>query len=320
MSKQITKEQEQQFLKLHSEGLTTLEICEKLEVGKSVGYRLIKKYNLKNNSKTKTFTSEEIEFVRTLYQQGYTIQHIHKTHFTNECSEWAINKLVKDITRSRGKVGAADANYFKNIDSPRKAYWLGLLFADGSVCLKTKDKPIYAIQIQLTKNDSYLLEEMAIDLGVTKEQPVKYYSSETSFGKSEYGKLSISNKQMALDLVNLGCVPRKSYNLDTFPTLPKDFVRHFIRGYFDGDGTVSISKAGHLHSGFSSTPKFLSLLMCVLKEEIGLPIKTIYNTGGESYCICYNQTESKLLYHYMYDVEDCICLSRKKEKFEKIYK
>jgi hypothetical protein len=42
-------------------------------------------------------------------------------------------------------------------------------------------------------------------------------------------------------LENLGCVARKSKVL-TFPVLPSVAISHFIRGYFDGDGSATIKR------------------------------------------------------------------------------
>ena len=42
------------------------------------------------------------------------------------------------------------------------------------------------------------------------------------------------------DLIKQGCVPNKSLIL-TFPNkyqVPKNLINHFIRGYFDGDGSI----------------------------------------------------------------------------------
>jgi len=54
------------------------------------------------------------------------------------------------------------------------------------------------------------------------------------------------------DLIALGCIPRKSLLLK-FPTsnqVPEHLIRHFIRGYFDGDGhftnTEKCFEAGYI--------------------------------------------------------------------------
>ena len=58
--------------------------------------------------------------------------------------------------------------------------------------------------------------------------------------REKYVKLKISNKHIGNSLINKGCIPKKSLILE-FPNLsqvPKFLIRHFIRGYFDGDGCI----------------------------------------------------------------------------------
>lgn len=43
------------------------------------------------------------------------------------------------------------------------------------------------------------------------------------------------------DLSKHGCVPNKSLILKFPTTLPNELVNDFIRGYFDGDGSVYIN-------------------------------------------------------------------------------
>lgn len=52
--------------------------------------------------------------------------------------------------------------------------------------------------------------------------------------------LTITNKKIVDDLVKLKCVPRKSciIELPTYDIVPENLFRHFLRGYFDGDGCM----------------------------------------------------------------------------------
>jgi len=126
-------------------------------------------------------------------------------------------------------------NYFNQIDNESKAYFLGLLFADGYVSRKTN-------QIQL-----FLLKE---DLEIIKEfkKQIKY-SGKITLRKNLYG-ISPSSPIIKNDLINLGCVPNKS-KIIKFPKLEKNFHIPFIRGYFDGDGTLSLYKNKDLKCNFT---------------------------------------------------------------------
>src|SRR5690606_8445162 len=58
--------------------------------------------------------------------------------------------------------------------------------------------------------------------------------------KRRYVRLNLNSKKMYNDLLDKGITPRKSLTLKPPKNVPKDLVRHWIRGYFDGDGSVHI--------------------------------------------------------------------------------
>lgn len=136
-------------------------------------------------------------------------------------------------------------DYFEKIDTATKAYWLGFLYADGSITrfYKNKEKTIIrslSIEISLQLQDAYLLQEFIDDLeGNLPIQSRKHNNKQTK--KTYYSKrLVVNNTKLARDLIELGCTPSKTFDL-TFPNknqVPTDFIHDFIRGYFDGDGGV----------------------------------------------------------------------------------
>lgn len=123
-----------------------------------------------------------------------------------------------------------DDSYFEKIDNERKAYWLGLLYADGCVSEKSENNKI--IIIQLHPDDKYILEQLLKD--VKSNRPL-YVSNKG------YVSINISSTKMANDLIKLGCIPRKSLVLkfSNENIVPKQLIKHFIRGYMDGDGCIS---------------------------------------------------------------------------------
>lgn len=122
------------------------------------------------------------------------------------------------------------------------------------------------------------------------------------------------------DLKRLGCVERKSLILK-FPTadqVPPQLVRHFIRGYFDGDGSISlkIPPNGNKIVGdvsFVGTEDFIKSLATYF-PDIGsiLPDKRktnswYFNVGGN-----YNIIK---IYHFLYDGATRY-MQRKYDKFK----
>lgn len=120
---------------------------------------------------------------------------------------------------------------------------------------------------------------------------------------------------MYTDLCNNGCVPKKSLILK-FPKLRDDLIHHFIRGYFDGDGTVGIYKylsksdSVTLRSGISSgSEAFLNTLLQ------HLPVKHKVIHKYDLYTFNLSVKDSIAFYDYLYK-DATVYLDRKKLKFE----
>ena len=114
---------------------------------------------------------------------------------------------------------------FEIIDTEEKAYWLGFLYADGSVGSK-EDK----IELGLAEKDLKHIEKFKTFMNINNK--ISYREKTKSY------RMSFRSAKCKQDLIDKGCIPKKSLILD-FPNenqVPKHLIRHFIRGYFDGDG------------------------------------------------------------------------------------
>ena len=120
--------------------------------------------------------------------------------------------------------------------------------------------------------------------------------------------LQIQNKKIFSDLISLGLVENKSLTVD-FPNIPKEYVRHFIRGCWDGDGSVFLERRKGLStlilsSFVSGSPSFINGMLYEL-EKAGLkrtPIYTsTYKRKNPIYSFKFHTTECKKLYHYLYE-------------------
>ena len=135
-----------------------------------------------------------------------------------------------------------DESFFEKIDTEEKAYWLGFLYADGSVQKKevvgssenAKRKMSYKVEFQLAEIDKEHLEKFCKTIGAKTTRKENKIDEKTFVSY----RTSISSKKIVEDLIRLGCVPKKSLILK-FPTeeqVPEKFIWDFLRGYFDGDG------------------------------------------------------------------------------------
>lgn len=114
---------------------------------------------------------------------------------------------------------------FETIDTEEKAYWLGFLYADGSV--GSNDN---RIELGLAEKDLKQIEKFRDFTGIMNK--ISYRPQTKSY------RYSFKSVPCKADLIKQGCIPKKSLILK-FPTeeqVPKNLIRHFIRGYFDGDG------------------------------------------------------------------------------------
>lgn len=221
---------------------------------------------------------------------------------------------IKDssIVRKKYKV---NSTYFNIIDSEEKAYFLGFLYADGSLA-STFGR--YTIAIALQERDKYILEKFRDN--VESNRPLEFISSKKKKGilQNQY-KLSIDDKKMHSDLCSLGCVPNKTFVL-RFPSnqqVPEKYIRHFIRGYFDGDGCVFRHK-NRQGVNFLGTKELLSSIKSILEKECEVSLPHVLATRNIfSYSIKSEEGVFKF-YDYIYK-DSTIFLKRKKEKFHELF-
>ena len=193
--------------------------------------------------------------------------------------------------------------YFSNIDSYDKAYFLGLFAADGSIVNET-------MSIELRDYDKYILELFIqkANLNTTlvpdnRDENLRYI-------------LKFHSKNMVNDLNKNYIYPRKSYNNTLkIPDIDKKYIRHFIRGYFDGNGIAN--KKGYV--GFCGSKTIISQIHDILVNELEISNNKItYNKSNHIYYIQWGKKEdTQKIFNYFYkDVFDCY-LKRKKEKIHK---
>lgn len=146
---------------------------------------------------------------------------------------------------------------FQNIDTQEKAYVLGLWYADGYTYNKNNN---YFASLTLHLNDLYILEEIR-DLF-----PFFYIDYDKS--KINTRQLRCNQREFIQDLISHGCLPMKSFvNKEKvkFPKLPTELLSHFIRGFFDGDGSTYFSKTSSANCKYCTFTGNIELFFRQLK-------------------------------------------------------
>ena len=200
---------------------------------------------------------------------------------------------------------------FFDVLTPESTYVLGLWFADGYMY---KDGSKYRVSLTLKGSDKYLIDRIAMLWGSNV-----YHKTYGGFARAT---TQVNSQVMYSRLLELNGSPRKSLTLK-FPDIPNSLVRHFIRGYFDGDGCISIRRQYRVDGTYSlwgrvsivGTKDILESIYMYLKDAINAdgviaPIKHTRIHELRLYTGCYKE-----LYEYLYDNSD-IYLIRKKNIFE----
>ena len=224
-----------------------------------------------------------------------------------------IYRLLKNNNISKRNINNRkyfiNENFFEKIDNEQKAYWLGFLLADG--CVSQRNDKCMLLQLSLANKDIDHINKFQKDL--QSSYPLRYKK------KVNMTYVHYCNTKICQDLIKLGCLPKKTFLVE-FPKIDSSLYFDLIRGYFDGDGCIHISKAltksgkpkRHCWS-ICGTRKFLEKVHLILLEnDID---SNIYKKGNISYLVVVKINQLPKLYNILYN--NCtIKMDRKYNKFK----
>jgi len=207
-----------------------------------------------------------------------------------------INRIFKmsgyKAKNSRGgEKYTINKDYFKTIDTENKAYWLGYLWADGCI---TK----YSIMMELQVRDKDHLELLLKEIYGDKHPELKE--------KDGCVVANISSLEMVNDLISLGYGTKDKRS--NIPTMPKELHRHFIRGYYDGDGDFNKKDKYFRIAGRLS---FLDNLATIFPDGM-LNNRFEIHKNNKSARIVFRSNTKNFIANYFY-INSTIFLQRKKD-------
>lgn len=217
--------------------------------------------------KMRKFTSKQIDKIVDIYLSNpeascTSIAKIYATHHKKISSLLRERNILLRNPLKKRKY-ELDESFFEQINSEEKAYFLGLLYADGYVGDKCR-----IVGITLQERDKNILEKLRKIIGYSK--PLVYRKSPNPNWQNTY-VLDMYGQKTYQNVVRLGCTSKKSLTLK-FPTedqVPNHLLRHFVRGYFCGDGSISNHSAS---ANITSSITFLLPLKKML-ENMGIESK-----------------------------------------------
>lgn len=200
-------------------------------------------------------------------------------------------------------------NFFEKIDTEEKAYWLGFIAADGNI---RKDMLVCSISLQ--RRDRQHLEKLSSIFE-------NYYKIKDNDREYPCSTIRVYSKKCCEDLFQYGVTPNKSLTLNVKTDLiPQELVPHYIRGYFDGDGSIYCSHPNRT-SGYNYDEWGCNFVgtyqdLFFFKEYLSLSNKIVKK--GKIYELDINGT--KKAYDALKKIYEnaTIYLDRKKEKFDEL--
>jgi len=204
-------------------------------------------------------------------------------------------KLKKDIPKRKHKVNS----FFFKKWSEDMAYILGWFYSDGCVSSNTN-----CCSIHLHVKDVEILRKIRKAMDST--HLLEIYNNSVNF--------RIYDFILKESLIKLGCVPRKSLKIK-FPNIPEEYLSHFVRGYFDGDGSIHFNQPNTVKVSFAGSEYFIRSLQKVLNEQLGLRVSKTGRNSGIWRCLYYGNDARKLC-RWMYEDTSGLFLGRKKERFD----
>lgn len=203
-------------------------------------------------------------------------------------------------------------SYFENIDSEDKAYFLGFIYADGSIVTKNRN----SVYLKIHTKDKHILEDLINS--IDGEMDIWYLKNR------DICQITISGKKIVSDLVKYGLHQNKTFTIK-YPDIPTEFERHFIRGYFDGDGCIRVktdSRNGKESGDLRFVGGSIDMLNSINERMnflFGTKLNTLYGSKEKKYKFLGwgSMKDIESIYNYFY-TDSNFFLKRKKETFDKV--
>ena len=219
--------------------------------------------------------------------------------------------------------------------SNEMAYVLGVIYTDGNLIeLTLKDERYKGIKsvkrLSISQKEPELLEKVLKLMDCNSRLIHRRRMEYNKIVSGETYIFLVHNEKICDDLIRIGLTPNKSKTIE-FPQIPDKYVRHFIRGCWDGDGSVfnysdisRVYRQNRIGATFvSGSLTFVQAMADKLADklhEAGL-IKRNIKKDKNSYRIAFaGEKNCKLLYKYLYEnVTPDQYLERKYKIFENYF-
>lgn len=232
----ILTSQHDEIVKLYKSGLSAGKIADQYGVGRTTIFYILRKNGITGEDRPTPFNTYKTEMCE-MYLSGQTVEEIASFYgvsdnaLSHRFDQWGVER--------RHRKYKLNEHYFDDIDTPNKAYILGMLYADGYNNVKER-----LVRLKLQERDKDLLESIRNE--VESERPLQLveYNKYNANWQDAYA-LFFGSVWMCKALAEKGVVQNKSLILQWPTFLPNHLYSHFLRGYIDGDGHIPKRKSDY---------------------------------------------------------------------------
>ena len=199
--------------------------------------------------------------------------------------------------------------------SPGLAYAVGLLVTDGNL---SKD----GRHMDFTSKDKELIETFRSCLGIDNKIGRK---TSGYTGKNNYLRVQFGDVLFYRWLEGVGLKPNKSKILGALK-VPDAYFFDFLRGCFDGDGSIYAYWDPRWRSSYmfyltfvSASDPFLEWLEATISRLTGIKGRSNKSGKGVSY-LRFAKKGAQILFNRMFYLRGLPCLSRKFTKAQEIFR
>jgi len=219
-------------------------------------------------------TQSQTEEAILLFQSGSTLSELAQKYDT---SKYLIRKAFKSKGFSnntgRRKKYKINEGYFDNIDTEEKAYWLGFIYADGYVTDGLKRG--YKLSLSVAHKDCEHIDKFKQSISSNHKTIIisaktVIMPSKRSINRTEQHRLDIYNKKLWQSLSMNGIKPKKSKTCSYPSNIPQKLQKHFIRGYFDGDGSIMRLGNGNIGMCIIGSDSFINSLSSIIPFSMNI--------------------------------------------------
>lgn len=264
MNQKISVKEHEEIIKMYLDLIPAKTIAINYNVSFDAIMNIAKKYNIP--SQKKLFHLYNDKTIIEMYTSGFSSIYIANYYNVDPCTIRSILRSNNISIRNKSECHrkySLNENYFDKIDTCEKAYFIGLLYADGY------NDGNGHVSISLQEKDIDILNKFQKAIDSNEPLNFRNFKKYSDSWSNQY-RLLINSKHVSDMLSNYGMVPNKSKILEFPNWLDSRFYKDFIRGYWDGDGHI-----GKNYIGVIGSENFI--------EKIKLIFETLFSCTSHIY-------------------------------------